>query len=116
MARGRFAASRKSTSCASLPATTCSGTSRSRCRCGSSAAARQKLPIGSARACRNSAQFYDAKEKKPAGKREGTLKLGALDPLPAKRIGARRLAFVGLGTAVLGLAAVAIVLRRRRPD
>src|SRR6267378_4939955 len=31
---------------------------------------------------RNSSEFYDAKDKKPAGKREGTLKLGALEPAP----------------------------------
>jgi hypothetical protein len=47
---------------------------------------------------RNSTEFYDAKEKKPAGKREGTLKLGALAP-PAKRGGLR------LGLIMLGLAA-----------
>jgi hypothetical protein len=34
---------------------------------------------------RNSSDFYDAKDKKPAGKRDGTLKLGALEPLPAQR-------------------------------
>src|SRR5881394_3019369 len=57
----------------------------------------QNLIFGEYRmpARRNSSEFYDAKEKKPSGKREGTLKLGALEPLPAKRIGALRL---GLNT------------------
>src|SRR5437879_7592960 len=54
----------------------------------------QNLIFGEYRmpARRNSTEFYDAKDKKPAGKREGTLKLGALDPLP-KRGGALRLGF-----------------------
>ncbi len=53
---------------------------------------------------RNSAQFYDAKDKKPAGKREGVLKLGALEPPPKPRIGVR-LGFIALGLVVsLGLA------------
>src|SRR5438128_1058989 len=42
----------------------------------------QNLIFGEYRmpARRNSSEFYDAKEKKPSGKREGTLKLGALEP------------------------------------
>jgi hypothetical protein len=57
---------------------------------------------------RNSSEFYDTKDKKPAGRREGTLKLGALEP-PAKRGSGIRLGFitlvglVGLGLALLGL-------------
>ncbi len=62
---------------------------------------------------RNSAQFYDAKDKKPGGKREGVLKLGALVP-PDKRGGALRLGLVTLGIAV-GLGVV-VVLCRRRPS
>ncbi len=62
---------------------------------------------------RNSAEFYDSNDKKPAGKREGTLKLGALDP-PAKRGSGLRLGFISLGVAAaLGL--VFVGLRRRRP-
>jgi hypothetical protein len=51
---------------------------------------------------RNSSEFYDTKDKKPAGRREGTLKLGALEP-PSKRSSGLRLGFVMLG-AVLGVA------------
>jgi hypothetical protein len=42
----------------------------------------QNLIVGEYRmpARRNSAEFYDAEDKKPAGKREGALKLGALEP------------------------------------
>jgi hypothetical protein len=60
---------------------------------------------------RNSAEFYDAKDKKPAGKREGMLKLGALGP-PARRSGGLRLGFVMLG--LLACAALGIVGLRRR--
>jgi hypothetical protein len=68
----------------------------------------QNLIFGEYRmpARRNSAEFYDSKDKKPAGKREGTLKLGALEP-PAKR-GSGLLGFItfvglaGLGLALLG--------------
>src|SRR6185295_12332180 len=76
----------------------------------------QNLIFGDYRmpARRNASEFYDAKDKKPAGKREGTLKLGALDPLPARRSGALRLGFVTLGAAALGLAALGIVYSRRR--
>src|SRR6266581_1841717 len=48
---------------------------------------------------RNSAEFYDAKDKKPAGKREGTLKLGALEP-PAARGGVFRLGFITLSIVI----------------
>ena len=34
-----------------------------------------RMPAG-----RNTAEFYDAKQKKPAGKKQGVLKLGQLDP------------------------------------
>lgn len=78
----------------------------------------QNLIFGEYRmpARRNSAEFYDAKDKKPAGKREGTLKLGAIDPLPAKRGVAVRLGFVTFGAVGLGLAALGMVLFRRRPN
>ena len=60
----------------------------------------QNLIFGEYRmpARRNSSDFYDAKDKKPAGKREGTLKLGALDP-PARRAGgaSHRFALWGAG-------------------
>jgi hypothetical protein len=60
---------------------------------------------------RNSSDFYDAKDKKPAGQREGTLKLGALDA-PSKRGGAFRLGFITLGALVsMGLAAVGLARR-----
>ena len=61
---------------------------------------------------RNSAEFYDAKDKKPAGKREGTLKLGALEPA-AKRGGAFRLGFITLG-ALVSVGLVVLRLARRR--
>src|SRR6059036_4009023 len=41
---------------------------------------------------RNTSDFYDAKDKKPAGKRERMLKLGALKP-SSKQRGALRLGF-----------------------
>jgi len=77
----------------------------------------QNLIFGEYRmpARRNSSEFYDAKEKKPSGKREGTLKLGALEPLPAKRIGALRLGLITFGAVGLGLAALGFVFVRRRP-
>src|SRR5262245_1733488 len=76
----------------------------------------QNLIFGQYRmpARRNSPEFYDAKDKKPAGKREGVLKLGALDPLSVKRSGADRLGFITLGAAGLGLALLGIVFFRRR--
>src|SRR5205823_12844712 len=57
----------------------------------------QNLIFGEYRmpARRNSSQFYDAKDKKPAGKREGVIKLGALGP-PAAR-GSLRLGLITLG-------------------
>ena len=58
---------------------------------------------------RNTSEFYDAKDKKPAGKREGTLKLGALEP--AKRGDTIRLGFITLGLMV----AAAAVLRLTHP-
>jgi hypothetical protein len=76
----------------------------------------QNLIFGEYRmpARRNSSDFYDAKDKKPAGKREGTLKLGVLEA-PARKGGLIRLAFVALGVG-LGLGvAVAPGLARRRP-
>ncbi len=74
----------------------------------------QNLIFGEYRmpARRNSAEFYDANDKKPAGKREGTLKLGALDP-PAQRGNALRLGFVMLG-ALLSAGLIALGLARRR--
>src|SRR6185312_7007333 len=48
---------------------------------------------------RNTSDFYDAKDKKGAGKREGTLKLGALEPA-VRRGGGLRLGFIMLGALV----------------
>jgi hypothetical protein len=76
----------------------------------------QNLIFGEFRmpARRNSVEFYDAKDKKPAGKREGTLKLGALEPA-TQRTGAFRLGFVMLGELVaVGLAFLALGPRRGR--
>jgi hypothetical protein len=63
---------------------------------------------------RNSSEFYDAKEKKPAGKREGTLKLGALEP-PTQRGAAFRLGFIMLG-ALVSVGLVVLGLARRSPQ
>ena len=61
---------------------------------------------------RNSSDFYDAKDKKPAGKREGTLKLGALE-MPVRRGAALRLGFIMLGTLVsVGLVVLGLARRR----
>jgi hypothetical protein len=63
---------------------------------------------------RNSVEFYDSKNKSPAGKREGVLKLGALGP-PTKGYGPLRLGFITLGAAGgIVLAATMLVRRRRR--
>ena len=61
---------------------------------------------------RNSSEFYDAKDKKPAGKREGMLKLGALEPA-GQRGGGLRLGFVMLG-ALVSVGLVVLGLTRRR--
>src|SRR4029078_9276747 len=61
---------------------------------------------------RNTSEFYDAKDKKHAGKREGAAKLGALEPA-AHRGGALRLGFITLG-ALVGLGLVVVGLARRR--
>jgi hypothetical protein len=58
---------------------------------------------------RNSAEFYDSKNKKPAGRREGVLKVGSLEPRPV-RSGGLRLGFISFGAAV-GLA-LAVALWR----
>jgi hypothetical protein len=73
----------------------------------------QNLIFGEYRmpARRNSAEFYDAKDKKPTGKREGTLKLGTLEPA-ARRGNASRLAFITMGT-VLVMGLVVLGLWRR---
>ena len=73
----------------------------------------QNLIFGEYRmpARRNSSDFYDAKEKKPAGKREGVLKLGALES-PAKHSDAIRFGFITLGVA-LGSALVIFGAARR---
>src|SRR5438067_10495644 len=65
----------------------------------------QNLIFGEYRmpARRNSSEFYDAKDKRPAGKREGTLKLGALEP-PARRAGRLHLGFIMLGAVGVGVA------------
>jgi hypothetical protein len=74
----------------------------------------QNLIFGEHRmpARRNSAEFYDAKDKRPAGKREGILKLGALEPT-GQRGGAFRLGFVMLG-ALVSAGLVVLRLARRR--
>ena len=74
----------------------------------------QNLIFGEYRmpARRNSSEFYDAKDKKPAGKREGTLKLGALKPA-TQRGGVFRLGFVMLG-ALVGVGLVVLGQARRR--
>jgi hypothetical protein len=76
----------------------------------------QNLIFGEYRmpARRNSAEFYDSKDKKPAGKREGMLKLGALGPAP-NRGSALRLGLVTLG-AVVGLGLVLAAFRRHAPQ
>ena len=73
----------------------------------------QNLIFGEYRmpARRNSAEFYDAKDKSPAGKREGTLKLGALEPA-TQRGNSFRLGFVMLG-ALIGVGLVALGLACR---
>jgi hypothetical protein len=73
----------------------------------------QNLIFGEYRmpARRNSSDFYDAKDKKPAGKREGTLKLGELEPI-TKRGSGFRLGFVMLG-AVVGMGWAIVRLTRR---
>src|SRR5262249_25881841 len=53
---------------------------------------------------RNTSEFYDAKDKKPAGKREGTVKLGALES--SRRTGGIRLGFVILGAVIGGAVAL----------
>jgi hypothetical protein len=73
----------------------------------------QNLIFGEYRmpARRNAPEFYDAKDKKPGGKREGLLKLGELTP-PSKRGSPLRLGLVTFGGALaLGLA---LVLLRRQ--
>src|SRR5262245_50473257 len=74
----------------------------------------QNLVFGEYRmpARRNSNDFYDAKDKKPAGKREGTLKLGSLEP-PAKHGGVSRFGFITFG-ALVGVGLVVLGLARRR--
>jgi hypothetical protein len=73
----------------------------------------QNLIFGEYRmpARRNSPEFYDAKDKKPSGKREGMLKLGALPPT-AQRGGALRLGFITL-CALVGVGLVLLAHRRR---
>ncbi len=72
-----------------------------------SAFSRYRMP-----ARRNSVEFYDAKDKRPAGKREGTLKLGALEPAD-RRGGGLRLGFITLG-ALVSVGLVVLGLARRR--
>jgi hypothetical protein len=77
----------------------------------------QNLLFGEYRmaARRNTPEYYDAKTKQPAGKREGLLKLGALD-VPAKRGGIRVgmitwiVATLGLGAFALGM----LIWRRKK--
>jgi hypothetical protein len=76
----------------------------------------QNLIFGEYRmpARRNSSEFYDAKDKKPAGKREGSLKLGSLEP-QSQRGGAYRLGFITLGAMACVVVASAMLRLRRRP-
>ena len=64
---------------------------------------------------RNTPEYYDAKSKKPAGKRQGVLNLGQLDP-SSGRLGGFRLGAVRVGVVVslmLALALVGMTLARR---
>ena len=66
---------------------------------------------------RNTAEYYDVKSKKPAGKRQGVLKLGRLDVPGSQRLGGFRLGAVRVGVVVslmLALAFVGMTLMRRR--
>jgi hypothetical protein len=75
----------------------------------------QNLIFGEYRmpARRNTSEFYDAKDKKPTGKREGTLKLGGLEPV--QRGGASRLGLMTLGSVIgVGLMLLGLV-RHRSP-
>jgi hypothetical protein len=63
---------------------------------------------------RNSPEYYDVKSKKPAGKRQGVLKIGQLDPPGRQRLGSSfRLGSVSLGLVVslaLGLIMLGLTL------
>src|SRR5205823_10507043 len=74
----------------------------------------QNLIFGEYRmpARRNTTEFYDAKDKKPAGKRVGIIKLGALEP-PAVRGSVFRLGFITLG-GVVGVPLAVFGVSRRR--
>jgi hypothetical protein len=75
----------------------------------------QNLAFGEYRmpARRNTPEYYDAKTKQPAGKREGLLKLGALDPSAKK--GGFRLGPILLGVIITaGVAVLGITVSRRR--
>jgi hypothetical protein len=64
---------------------------------------------------RNTPEYYDAKTKKPTAKREGVLKLGALDG-PVKRNGTR-LGMITWSVAIVGLAGLVfgfMISRRKR--
>jgi hypothetical protein len=76
----------------------------------------QNLAFGEYRmpARRNSAEYYDAKTKQPGGKKEGVLKLGALDSkTTSKPKGAFSMMPTLLGTVALGLAAGVVLWRTR---
>jgi len=66
---------------------------------------------------RNTPEYYDVKSKKPAGKRQGVLKLGQLDYPSSERLGGFRLGAVRVGAVVslmMALALVGMTLVRRR--
>ncbi len=65
---------------------------------------------------RNTPEYYDVKSKKPAGKRQGVLKLGQLDVPNSQKPGGFRLGAVRVGVVVslmLALALVGMALARR---
>jgi hypothetical protein len=77
----------------------------------------QNLAFGEYRmpARRNSPEYYDAKTKQPGGKKEGVLKLGALDLSSPKR--GYRIGMISLGvlaSLAAGWAMLGLTLHRRR--
>jgi len=66
---------------------------------------------------RNTPEYYDVKSKKPAGKRQGVLKLGQLSSPGSRRPGGSRLGAIGPGLIVsltLALTMIGLSIVRRR--